>query len=163
MKSCFHIAPPPHASARIPAQTNGTIRASISSAFPSSQIPSDNRLGRPVLAIIVTPTPIQMKVGTLIDYRMSIHGVPVKWKTRIAEWAPPHRFADEQLKGPYRLWYHTHTFEPDGDGTRIGDHIEYRPIGGALVNALFVKRDVRKIFEYRQRVLATLFPESQAV
>ncbi len=106
---------------------------------------------------IITPTPIEMKVGTLIDYKIRIKGLPIRWRTRIAEWDPPHRFADEQLKGPYHLWYHTHWFKEDGDGTLIGDRVEYRPKGGPIINALFVKRDVRAIFAHRQKVLADLF------
>ena len=108
---------------------------------------------------IVTPTPIEMKVGTLIDYKLRVKGFPLRWRTRICAWNPPHEFADEQLKGPYHLWHHTHWFKPDGQGTLIGDRIEYRPKGGSLVNALFVKRDVRAIFTYRQMVMAELFDE----
>ena len=106
---------------------------------------------------ILTPTPIDMKVGTLIDYKLRIKGLPVRWRTRISECDPPHRFADEQLKGPYHLWLHTHWFKPEGDGTLIGDRIEYRPRGGPLINTLFVKRDVKAIFTHRQKVLAELF------
>lgn len=106
---------------------------------------------------ILTPTPIGMEVGTLIDYKLRIKGLPIRWRTRISEWDPPHKFADEQLKGPYHLWYHTHWFKPDGDGTLIGDRIEYRPRGGPLINALFVKRDVKAIFTHRQQVLAEMF------
>ncbi len=108
---------------------------------------------------ILTPTPIEMKIGTLIDYRLRIKGLPILWRTRICDWDPPNRFVDEQLKGPYHLWYHTHWFKRDGEGTLIGDRIEYRPRGGALINTLFVKRDVRTIFTYRQKVMAELFPE----
>jgi len=108
---------------------------------------------------IVTPMPIEMKVGALIDYKLRVKGLPIRWRTRICEWDPPHRFADEQLKGPYHRWYHTHWFKTDGDGTLIGDRIEYRPRGGPLINALFVKRDVRAIFTHRQQVLAQLFSE----
>lgn len=108
---------------------------------------------------ILTPTPIEMKVGTLIDYRLRIKGLPIRWRTRICGWDPPNRFADEQLKGPYHLWHHTHWFKPEGAGTRIGDRIEYRPRGGPLINVLFVRRDVHAIFTYRQKVMAELFPE----
>lgn len=107
---------------------------------------------------ILTPEPIEMGVGTLIDYRLRIKGLPIRWRTRICEWGPPNRFADEQLKGPYHLWHHTHWFKRDGEGTLAGDRIEYRPRGGPLINALFVKRDVRAIFTYRQKVMAELFP-----
>jgi ligand-binding SRPBCC domain-containing protein len=64
---------------------------------------------------VVTPGTIEMRRGTLIDYRLKLHGIPVRWRTRIEEWDPPHRFVDAQLRGPYSLWEHTHEFEPDGD------------------------------------------------
>ncbi|PTY06762.1 CDP-paratose 2-epimerase [Verrucomicrobia bacterium LW23] len=108
---------------------------------------------------VLTPEPIEMKAGTLIDYRIRIHGIPIRWRTEIAEWDPPHRFIDVQLWGPYRLWHHTHTFEADGTGTRCKDYVRYHPWGGALINWLFVRRDVDAIFEYRQKRLLELFPE----
>ncbi len=111
---------------------------------------------------ILTPTPIEMKVGALIDYKIRIKGLPMRWRTRISEWDPPHRFSDEQLIGPYHRWLHTHWFRPEGDGTRIGDRIEYRPRGGKIVNELFVKRDVRRIFAYRQQIMAELFNRNGA-
>lgn len=105
---------------------------------------------------LVTPDPIAMGRGTLIRYRLRVHGVPVSWLTEITEWDPPHRFVDEQLKGPYALWQHTHTFEADGDETIMRDVVRYA-IGfgplGALADALLVRRDVAGIFDYRaQRV-----------
>ncbi len=106
---------------------------------------------------ILTSMPIEMSVGTIIDYKMRIHGIPIRWRTRIVEWNPPHCFADEQLKGPYHLWHHTHTFMLCEEGTRVGDRVVYRPISGALMNTLFVKRDVKNIFEYRQRMLDRWF------
>ncbi len=111
---------------------------------------------------ILTPEPIEMGVGTLIDYRLRIKGLPIRWRTQICEWDPPSRFADEQLKGPYHLWHHTHWFKKDGERTLIGDRIEYRPRGGPLINALFVKRDVKGIFTYRQKVLAEIFGKEGA-
>jgi ligand-binding SRPBCC domain-containing protein len=101
---------------------------------------------------VITPDPIQMAPGTLIDYRLRLHGVPVRWRTVIDAWEPPHRFVDRQLSGPYALWEHTHEFEADGDGTLIRDRIRYRigfgPLGAAAL-ALFVRRDLERIFEYR--------------
>jgi len=111
----------------------------------------------PLLRIrVVTPGPIAMAPGTHIRYRLRVHGLPVSWLTQITEWDPPHRFADEQLKGPYALWHHTHTFEADGDETIMCDIVRYRvgfgPLG-TLVNALLVRRDLKGIFDYRaQRV-----------
>jgi ligand-binding SRPBCC domain-containing protein len=107
---------------------------------------------------IVTPQPIEMRVGALIDYRLRIHGLPVRWRTRITAWEPPFRFIDEQLHGPYRLWVHEHTFEPHAQGTLARDHVQYAPLGGALINRLFVRRDIERIFAYRAEALRRQFP-----
>ncbi len=107
---------------------------------------------------VLTPEPIVMRAGLLIDYRIKVHGLPIRWKTEIAEWSPPHRFIDTQLRGPYRLWHHTHTFEERDGGTLCTDHVRYHPWGGALIHTLFVRRDVERIFAYRQKKLLELFP-----
>ena len=109
---------------------------------------------------LVTPAPITMGQGTLIRYRLNVHRVPVNWLTEITEWDPPHRFVDEQIKGPYALWHHTHTFVPIGDGdTLMRDVVRYR-IGfgplGALANRLVVRRDVEAIFDFRARRIPAL-------
>ena len=98
---------------------------------------------------VLTPAPIVMRPGTLIDYRIRVHGLPIRWRTEITEWHPPHRFVDMQLRGPYTLWHHTHTFEERDGGTLCLDDVRYRPRGGALVNWLFVRRDVERIFAFR--------------
>ena len=106
---------------------------------------------------ILTPRPIEMKVGALIDYRLRIRGVPIRWQSEITAWQPPHRFVDEQRRGPYRVWHHEHTFvERDGD-TLVGDRVRYAVFGGALVERLFVRRDITTIFAYRQKKLTELF------
>jgi ligand-binding SRPBCC domain-containing protein len=102
---------------------------------------------------VVTPRPIEMRVGTLIQYRLRLHGVPVSWLTSIQAWQPPHRFVDVQVRGPYALWHHTHEFEAAGDGsTRMRDTVRYA-LGfgpfGALAARAFVHRDVAAIFDYR--------------
>lgn len=108
---------------------------------------------------ILTPGEIPMRVGALIDYQIRIHGIPVRWRTEIAGWNPPHSFVDQQLRGPYRLWRHTHTFTEKNGGTLCGDRVEYAVPGGALVNKLFVRRDVEKIFAYRAEALKKQFAE----
>ncbi len=99
----------------------------------------------------------------LIDYRLRLRGVPMRWRTRIARYDPPHAFIDEQLRGPYRLWRHTHRFEPiDDTATRMVDEVWLRPHGpwpvAWLATRLFVGREVRGIFEWRARRLARLLP-----
>lgn len=105
---------------------------------------------------ILTPGPIEMRVGTLIDYRITLRALPIRWRTRIAEWDPPHSFTDEQIRGPYLWWRHRHTFEPDGDATLMTDRVEYGVPGGALAHALLVRSDLLAIFAFRAREIARL-------
>lgn len=108
---------------------------------------------------ILTPLPIDMRAGALIDYRLSLRGLPVRWRTRIEEWVPDRRFVDVQLSGPYRSWRHTHEFEDAEGGTRMRDTVEYQlPFGplGDLAHALFVRREVEGIFDHRNRVIGPL-------
>ncbi len=119
---------------------------------------------------VVTPAPIEMRRGTLIDYRLRLHGVPVRWRTRIERWEPSERFVDVQVAGPYRLWHHTHEFEPDGEGgTVIRDTVRYAlPLGplGALAHILFVRLDLVRIFDFRrdavERLLGARAPSAGA-
>jgi ligand-binding SRPBCC domain-containing protein len=106
---------------------------------------------------VVTPPPIAMRVGALIDYRIRVHGLPIRWRTEIVEWNPPHGFIDVQLSGPYRLWHHTHTFEERGTSTLCRDDVRYWPRGGALIDRLFVRRDVERIFAFRRQKLREIF------
>ncbi len=106
---------------------------------------------------VVTPPPITMKLGTVIDYRLKLRGIPLRWRSEITRWEPPELFVDEQRRGPYRLWRHLHTFEESGGGTIARDHVEYSVIGGAIVRNLVVAPDLRRIFAYRQERLAELF------
>lgn len=101
----------------------------------------------------LTPRPIVMAPGTLIDYRLRVHGIPIRWRTEIKEWEPPVRFADEQLRGPYRLWVHEHTFQPQNGGTLMRDHVRYAVPFDWLVHALLVRPDIERIFSYRRSVL----------
>jgi hypothetical protein len=107
---------------------------------------------------LVTPGPLELRVGAQLDYRLRLHGVPLRWRARIEAWEPPHRFVDVQLRGPYSLWEHTHLFEEDGEGaTLIRDRIRYSlPLGpiGAAAERLFVRRDLERIFDFRGEVAA---------
>ncbi len=111
---------------------------------------------------VITPGPIEMRPGALIDYRIKLHGVPLRWRTRIDVWEPPGRFIDVQVRGPYALWEHTHTFERDGEhAVLIGDRVRYSiPLGplGRIAHAAFVKRDLRRVFDYRERAVAERLP-----
>lgn len=106
---------------------------------------------------VLTPRPIEMHAGQLIDYKLRIRGVPIKWKTKISAWEPNERFIDEALRSPYKFWHHEHLFEPFEDGTRVIDIVHYGVPGGDLIHSLFVRREVQKIFEYRQQVLKSRF------
>jgi hypothetical protein len=127
-----------------------------------SQAENLDRLTPPWLRFqIVTQTPITVQEGTIIDYRLRYRGLPVRWQTLIEVWEPGVRFVDRALKSPYALWRHTHTFEETPNGTIISDHVEYAlPFGplGQLAHTVMVHRDVNAIFDYRQQVIAQLFP-----
>ncbi len=109
---------------------------------------------------ILSPQPIEMAVGTVIEYRIRLRGVPVTWRSEITEWQPPFAFCDVQLRGPYRFWVHRHTFEERPDGTLVTDHVDYGVLGGALVNRLFVAGELKRIFGYRKTRLHELFPDT---
>jgi ligand-binding SRPBCC domain-containing protein len=108
---------------------------------------------------VVTPAPIEMAVGTFIQYRLRLHGVPIRWDTLIQAWEPPHRFVDVQVRGPYRLWHHTHEVEPAGDGRSVvRDTVRYDvgfgPLGD-MAHRLLVRRDLEAIFDYRAAAVAS--------
>lgn len=112
---------------------------------------------------ILTPTPIEMRPGALIDYKLRVRGLPIRWRTEITEWNPPHRFVDRQLRGPYKLWHHTHTFEEKDGGTLIHDHVEYAVPGwilSPLLHRLFVRPDIEKIFRHRTEAIKKLLLDS---
>jgi uncharacterized protein YbjT (DUF2867 family)/ligand-binding SRPBCC domain-containing protein len=107
---------------------------------------------------ILTPTPIPMRKGVLIDYRIRVRGVPLRWRTEIEHWDPPNAFADVQALGPYRWWHHTHRFEACPEGTRVVDEVEYRAPLAWLTHPLMINRDVKRIFEHRQGALRQALP-----
>ena len=108
---------------------------------------------------ILTPRPIAMREGALIDYRLSLHRVPCRWHTRIDVWEPGRRFVDRQISGPFSVWDHTHTFESVGGGTLIRDHVVYRmPLGplGEIGRRVLIGRDLERIFDYRREAIERL-------
>jgi uncharacterized protein (TIGR01777 family) len=101
-----------------------------------------------------------MAAGTMIDYRIRIGLLPVRWRTRITTWEPGRRFVDVQERGPYRLWWHEHTFAPDGRRTIMEDRVYYTPPlrgVGRLANRFFIASTLRKIFQYRRDVIRLRF------
>lgn len=110
---------------------------------------------------IVTPQPIDMRQGALIDYKLKVHAIPVSWRTEITRWDPPFAFVDSQIRGPYSVWVHEHTFTDKDGGTMVIDKVRYRPPFGALANTIMVKRDLIKIFSYRHEVLKEIFGVTQ--
>ena len=110
---------------------------------------------------VVSPTPIEMKVGQTIDYRLRVRGLPLRWRSEITVWEPPYRFVDEQLKGPYRIWHHEHVFSESNGQTHCEDRVTYAVWGGAIANRMFVAGDVRRIFEYRGQRLKEIFDGSE--
>jgi ligand-binding SRPBCC domain-containing protein len=108
---------------------------------------------------IRTPEPIQMAAGTRIEYRIRVHGLPLLWESVISAWEPPHRFVDEQRRGPYRRWVHTHRFLEERGGTRLVDEVDFA-LYVSWIAAPLITRDLRRIFTYRHHVLHRLFSKT---
>lgn len=120
------------------------------------------RITPPLLGFqVVNEGPIEMRAGAIIQYRLKLHGLPVDWLTRIDEWEPGVRFVDQQLAGPYRLWHHTHTFEPRGERTLMRDTVRYAlplwPLGELAMP--LVRRDLKQIFDFRRDGVGALLAE----
>lgn len=110
---------------------------------------------------ILSPLPIEMRAGAIIDYVIRLHGFPMKWRTLISQWNPPFDFVDEQLKGPYKKWIHHHQFTETADGqTRMKDSVRYAipfaPFG--LLAHPFVRREITTIFDFRGQTIKEIFP-----
>jgi ligand-binding SRPBCC domain-containing protein len=106
---------------------------------------------------IVTLPPIAMREGAVIEYRLRVHGIALRWRTRINEWQPPHRFVDEQLRGPYRQWIHEQTFQSRDGGTLARDVVRYAVPFDFITHRWLVRPDVEKIFRYRSETLQRRF------
>jgi ligand-binding SRPBCC domain-containing protein len=109
---------------------------------------------------VLTPAPIPMRAGTLIDYELRLYGIRFQWQTRIEAFQPPTLFIDTQERGPYKVWCHRHEFEEVPGGTRMGDRLDYAlPFGplGSIARTLFVRRSVEQIFDYRNQTIAEIF------
>lgn len=108
---------------------------------------------------ILTPSPISMRIGTLIDYTIRWFGVRLRWRTLITTYQPPSCFVDEQIKGPYSFWHHTHIFEESAGGCAMVDEVRYvLPFGivGEAIHGLFVRYQLERIFDYRAHVIEKL-------
>jgi hypothetical protein len=108
---------------------------------------------------ILGTEPSEVIPGTVIPYRLRLHGIPLTWVSQIEAFEPGRLFVDRQLIGPYKLWLHRHDFEGDGEGTVIRDEVHYElPLGalGGLANRIFVRRDVERIFAYRHQSIERL-------
>lgn len=108
---------------------------------------------------IITPQPIDIRQGALIDYKLKMRGLPMKWRTEISVWEPPFRFVDQQLIGPYKQWIHTHTFtEISAERTLIEDEVRYRlplePLGD--LSHFIIRRELDHIFDFRQKAVAEI-------
>jgi ligand-binding SRPBCC domain-containing protein len=109
---------------------------------------------------ILSMSTASIEEGTTIRYRLQLHGIPIHWRTEICEWNPPHCFVDEQTKGPYKRWRHTHRFEAHGSRTKMIDEVQYSlsfGVLGRIVHAVKVRRDVSRVFDYRRLQIDALF------
>ena len=110
---------------------------------------------------LLTPAPIDMRRGAVIDYRLRLRGVPLRWRSEITSWEPPLHFSDIQVRGPYAEWVHTHRFEEEDGGTLVRDDVRYRLWGPefatTMINRFLVAPDTKRIFEFRHRALEEIF------
>jgi ligand-binding SRPBCC domain-containing protein len=141
------------------------VKKPLGDVFPFFERPENlEALTPPNLGFfILTPSPIRMKTGALIDYTIRLMGVNMRWSTLITDYDPPHRFVDEQLKGPYSYWHHTHTFRETDDGTWIMDEVRYVvPFGllGRILHSIIIRPRLEKIFTHRAEVIHSIFETS---
>jgi len=135
-------------------ETSQWVRTPIETTFAFFSDPGNlARITPPGLGfVILTPGPVEMRAGTRIEYRIRVRGLPVRWTSLIEVWEPNVRFVDVQVRGPYRLWRHEHTFEKEDGGTRVRDRVEYElplfPVG-ELAHPLLVRPELDRIFSFR--------------
>ncbi len=140
------------------------VRRPLSEVFPFFAQPENLSLLTPrsLGFQMLTPSPVVMKQGTVIDYTIRVGGIPMRWTTLITEYDPPYRFVDVQIKGPYSYWHHAHTFAETDDGTLITDDVRYAlPLGvvGRVVHALAVQRRLEHILSHRREIIDRLFSQ----
>jgi ligand-binding SRPBCC domain-containing protein len=115
------------------------------------------RITPPWLKFRILNPEVEMRCGALINYRLHLHGISLRWQSEITEWEPPYRFVDVQRRGPYSLWIHEHRFEPHNGGTLVQDTVQYSAPGGRLLREIFIDRDLDSIFSYRRERLEEHF------
>ena len=126
-----------------------------SDVFPFfCEIANLERITPPALHFrIITPQPIEISLGTIVDYRLQLYSVPFRWKSKITAWRPPEEFVDEQILGPYKLWIHRHQFYEENGGTIIHDSVRYQlplwPLGEVMYP--LIRQQLKHIFTYRQQ------------
>ena len=132
----------------------------INEAFAFFSRPENlEQITPPWLSFHIVRSDKQLQAGSLINYKLRIHGLPMRWTSEIEAWEPPYRFVDKQLRGPYKLWHHEHSFREQNGGTSIRDRVDYAlPFGvlGEVAHALMVRRDVESIFQFRRDRLQEL-------
>lgn len=141
-------------------QTRQTVRATRAEVFDFfAQTQNLQSITPPSLRLRMTGDVPVMHQGALVEYRLAMHGLPIRWKTMVTQWNPPHGFADVQLHGPYALWEHRHSFQETADGTEIRDDVIYalpvHPFGELAAGR--VRREIQGIFDYRSRVIEQRF------
>ena len=109
---------------------------------------------------ILTEGDLEMREGLLIDYRITLGILPMRWRSEITSWEPPYRFVDTQRRGPYKKWIHEHRFEPDGDATICSDVVDYEVPGGKLVHECLVRPDLERIFAFRETTMQRIFTDT---
>jgi len=149
------------ASARYVLYSRTVLNTSLATAFQFFSKPENLGLITPAaMAFAITGTPTAMGEGAIIDYRIRVAGVPIRWRTRIVRWKPGSGFADVQEAGPYRTWYHEHAFRADGAQTVMEDRVFYTPplgVLGRIAHAWIIRDMLVGIFQYRQDVIRLRF------